>query len=63
MLDLSRLIIENPQIDSFDQLLTVVRRSGSGGEILLHFDIKPDYPDTPRNWQWVLEAAFTEKER
>ena len=50
MLDLSRLIIENPQIDSFDQLLTVVRRSGSGGEILLHFDIKPDYPDTPRNW-------------
>jgi hypothetical protein len=21
--------------------------------------VKPDYRDTPKNWQWQLEAAFT----
>jgi hypothetical protein len=61
MLDLSEIIIQNPQINSFEELLTAVRLRGSEGQILLHFDIKPDYPDTPRNWQWALEAAFTER--
>jgi hypothetical protein len=63
MLNLSELIIQNPQINSFEELLTAVQRRGSEGQILLNFDIKPDYPDTPRNWQWVLEAAFTERAR
>ncbi len=26
--------------------------------IFLNFDVKPDYRDTPRNWQWKLEVAF-----
>ena len=26
--------------------------------IVLHMDLKPDYPDTPRDWQNRLELAF-----
>jgi len=44
-------------------LRSAVQQRGSDGLILLNFDIKPDYPDTPRNWQWALEAAFTERAR
>ncbi len=58
MLDLSDLIIQNPQINNFNDLLEAVRRRASEGEIHLQFDIKPDYRDTPRNWQWVIETAF-----
>jgi hypothetical protein len=27
--------------------------------MFLQFDVKPDFRDTPKNWQWQLEAAFT----
>ncbi len=60
MLDLSDLIIRNPQINSFDDLLLEVRRRVSAGEIHQQFDIKPDYRDTPRNGQWVIESAFSQ---
>jgi len=63
MLNLSEIIIQNPEINSFEELLSAVHQRGSDGLILLNFDIKPDYPDTPRNWQWALEAAFTERTR
>jgi hypothetical protein len=26
----------------------------------LNFDVKPDYRDTPRNWEWKLESVFGE---
>jgi hypothetical protein len=63
MLDLSEIIIQNPQINSFEELLQAVRQRGSEGQVLIQFDIKPDYPDTPRNWQWQIESAFTEVRR
>lgn len=58
MLELSDLIIQNPDVNSFVDLLTVVERRAKSGEILMHFDIKPDFADTPRNWEMELENAF-----
>lgn len=58
MLDLSELIIQHPEVNSFGDLLTVVGARAKQGEVLLHFDIKPDFPDTPRNWEMELENAF-----
>jgi len=26
--------------------------------LFLDFDVKPDFRDTPRDWQWQLEGAF-----
>lgn len=56
--NLSDIIIQNPQVNSFDKLLDAVRNMTSDNMLYLNFDVKPDYRDTPRNWQWKIEAAF-----
>lgn len=58
MLNLSDLIIQHPEVNSFNELVAAVRELPPADEIFLHFDVKPDYRDTPRNWQWLLEAAY-----
>ena len=55
---LSDIIIQHPEINSFDELLNAVRRITSEDMLFLNFDVKPDYRDTPRNWQWKMESAF-----
>ena len=57
---LSDIIIQHPEVDSFPQLLDKVRAMTSEHMIFLNFDVKPDYRDTPRNWQWRLESAFSD---
>ncbi len=58
MVQLSDLIIQNPQVQSFDELEKLVAKTGKEGEIFLEFDVKPDYRDTPRKWEMKLETAF-----
>ncbi len=60
---LSELMITNPDVGSFARLEEVVQHCASSGATTLHFDLKPDYPDTPRNWEWRLEAAFYRGDR
>jgi len=56
---LSDVIIQNPQINSFSELEDALRAITSEDMLFLNFDVKPDYRDTPRDWQWRLEAAFS----
>jgi len=58
MINLSQIIIENPQVKSFKHLLDVVEQEAKNGTLHLQFDVKPDYRDTPRNWEFHIEAAF-----
>jgi hypothetical protein len=58
MANLSDLIISHPEINSFDDLESLVAEVGRGGEVLMYMDIKPDYRDTPRQWLQRLELAF-----
>jgi hypothetical protein len=55
---LSDIIIQHPGINSFPQLLEAVRMMKSDDMLYLNFDVKPDYRDTPRNWEWKLETVF-----
>ena len=55
---LSDIIIQNPDIDSFPKLLDAVKNMTSDDMLFLNFDVKPDYRDTPKNWQWKIEAAL-----
>ena len=57
-LKLSDIIIQHPEINSFSELLEAVGNLTSEDMIFLNFDVKPDYRDTPRNWEWKLETAF-----
>lgn len=58
-INLSDLVIRNPHIRSFDELMILVGQTGKDGGVLLQIDLKPDFPDTPRNWEMKVEAAFT----
>jgi hypothetical protein len=55
---LSDIIIQHPGINSFPELMEAVRLMSSEDMLYLNFDVKPDYRDTPRNWEWKLESAF-----
>ncbi len=59
MARLSDLIIANPDVTSFDDLELLVAHAGESGHMFIEFDVKPDYRNTPKKWEWRLEAAFT----
>lgn len=55
---ISDIIIQHPEINSFAELLEALRTIESEEMLFLDFDVKPDFRDTPRDWQWRLEGAF-----
>jgi hypothetical protein len=58
MLYLSEILIQNTQVASFEELLEVVKEK-SKTEIFFRIDVKPQFEDTPQDWEDRLEAAFT----
>lgn len=58
MLLLSQVILQHPEVDDFQELLKVVGQFGADGQVMLSFDLKPDFRNTPRDWQDQLEHAF-----
>ena len=59
MLLISEIMIGNPQIDDFEELVVILKAiSDSSDERFFRMDVKPDYQDTPENWEDRLEAAF-----
>lgn len=58
MIYLSELLIQNAEIESFEGLLEVIKQQAQAGAIHLKIDIKPNYPDTPSNWEDRVEGAF-----
>ena len=55
---ISELLIANPRMTSFAELEKAVVEAARKGEIHLYMDIKPEFPDTPRDWEVQLELAF-----
>ena len=58
MARVSELLIANPKMHSFAELEAAVIEAALSGEIHLYMDIKPEFPDTPRDWEVQLELAF-----
>lgn len=58
IMKLSDFIIGNPGVSTFRDLLTIIGNQEKHGMVLLQIDLKPDYPDTPRNWQDMVESTF-----
>ena len=54
----SDLIIAHPEVQSFQGLKELVAAAARSGYRFLQFDVKPDFADTPRNWDLALEAVF-----
>ncbi len=58
MASVSDLIISHPEINSFEEFEILVIEMAKRGEIFLEMDLKPDFPDTPKDWNHRLEASF-----
>lgn len=59
MLLLSEVMIAHTDIDSFEDLTVLIKHiTRSGNERFFRMDVKPDYADTPENWEDRLEAVF-----
>ena len=58
MLYVSEVLMQNPDVDSFERLVEVIRER-SKTEMFFRIDVKPQFDDTPENWEDRLEAAFT----
>jgi hypothetical protein len=54
----SDLVIGHPEVRSFAELKGLVAGVARSGYRFLEFDVKPDYVDTPRDWDRVLENVF-----
>ncbi len=59
MTRLSDFIVRNPDVLTFADLITAIGEHGKQGATMLEVDIKPDFADTPRNWENMVENAFT----
>lgn len=59
MLKLSEILVAHKEIESFDELVAVIREVARRGERFFRMDVKPPFPDTPENWEDRLEAAFS----
>ncbi|MBI3546999.1 MAG: sulfur relay protein DsrC [Gammaproteobacteria bacterium] len=57
MLYLSEVLLQHHDIQTFEQLIEVVKQRAQT-EMFFKIDIKPTYPDTPGNWEDLLEGAF-----
>lgn len=59
MLHLSHILIANPDLESFDDLVAVLQGYAGSGERFFRMDVRPPFADTPENWEDRLEAAFS----
>jgi len=63
LIRVSDLIIGHPEVRSFEGLKRIVAAAAETGYRFLQFDVKPEFVDTPRNWDLALEAVFYRAER
>lgn len=57
MMYLSEVLIQNVELDTFEDLLKVITQRAAN-EIHFKIDVKPPYLDTPPDWEDKLEGAF-----
>ena len=59
MLTLSEILIEQYKIETYKELKVFILKKIDEGEMFLSLDIKPNFDDTPDNWETDLESLFT----
>ena len=59
MLWLSEVLLQEYQLETFNQLEEKIKERARAGEFFFRMDVRPPFQDTPENWEEKLEAAFT----
>ncbi|HDN26607.1 MAG TPA: sulfur relay protein DsrC [Thioploca sp.] len=58
MLYLSEILIQHHELQTFEELVELVKQKAQSGERFFRMDVRPSFPGTPENWEDRLEAAF-----
>jgi hypothetical protein len=59
MLWLSEVLLQEHELNSFDELQEKIKERARAGEMFFRMDVKPPFADTPDDWEERLEAVFT----
>ena len=59
MLWLSEIMIQTPEMKDFEELKDEIKKRAAAGELFFRMDVKPQFADTPADWEEKLEASFT----
>jgi len=59
MLYLSEIMIQNHDLEKFDDLKPLIQEAARKGEMFFRMDVTPPFSDTPENWEDQLEAVFS----
>ncbi len=63
MLWLSELLIQRHDLECFADVVRAVQERAREGERFLRLDVRPQFPDTPEDWEEILETAFMNPDR
>jgi len=63
MLYLSEVLMQEHDLASFTDLVKVLKERARNGAMLFQIDVRPPFPDTPKDWEVQLESAFTSPHR
>ena len=63
MLYLSEVLMQEHELASFTDLVKALKERARNGAMLFQIDVKPPFPDTPKDWEIQLESAFTSPHR
>lgn len=63
MLYLSEILMQEHDLQNFDDLLKVMKERARNGAMFFQIDVRPPFPDTPKDWEDKLESAFTSPQR
>ena len=58
MIWLSEILMQEHELQSFVDLEDALRQRAVQGERFFGIDVKPQFPDTPANWEVALESIF-----
>jgi hypothetical protein len=58
MLCVSEILLKHQEAECFADLIELVKEGARNGERFFEMDVKPEYTDTPDDWENQLESAF-----
>lgn len=58
MFCVSEILLQHQEAECFSDLIELVKEGARKGERFFELDVKPEYGDTPDDWENQLESAF-----
>ena len=58
MLWLSEVLLQQHDLESFEDLKRVIGERARGGEMFFRMDVKPPFADTPQDWEINWRRPF-----